>query len=784
MPSLRTLLVFFLVQGLATESRGEEQTWRPVNRYRRRISGQDFGPTEEGTRIFRTCATRTDAHTAGMVWQMQLAAGTNKTVAKCETSQVGLPYRCTLSSPVFSRDFNIMEDQTQITLTWNADRRFLSVACSQSEIIIGNWTLVTYSKPKDLTCSGPEFTNKNNTVSVTCVTSDIFPEHPRCVLYNHRSPVKTSLPPSYGRDTARPSCTFTIQASELGAGTHRLSVNMYPQFDGSGENYGVTITISPDVTFSYPVPEFVNCPSGAQVKRNFIMSGSTATCGCRQKTPGFPQGTVVLSQGGSTLGSGTIASGSVVNPGNNNESQRLTCRSKSSLGQASPSVSKIVQFAYGPEDVTLERKNVRPEESGTYNMCPSATPDITMECSVKIVSPVADFTLTMTPPGTQNIDSCRNTENKCSYIFVPSRGGNHDFQCNAVNRAFGDLSRDSPPVHVYVREPPKTAPTLIIEGKTFTGASAGNIIGLEAGTEHSVECHVDGGFPEISASDISLQCGGRDVTDGKFVPPLLSVCLNETSCSCRAEHPSGCYDLTTEVIVFFTGGGTNGEKLEQGNDDQETIAIAVGTALASFALGCVSTVAMYCLLSRKGWLHKKSNKCSRSGIPKEKKEPDSDGLPYEFSDLHLNDMAFPNQHDDTRRGTGNPTEASANAGRQEESPYSYVDSDYTLLQDVKSDFRSSQDIHTPGLIGKTMAETIPPEAPQARSDGRCYDNLAVTSSVSKAGLGGQGQTHNPGTYDVLADPASGAFASDPYMTLQPEAEYSIAGAMDGPSSSP
>ncbi|XP_035829199.1 uncharacterized protein LOC118478894 [Aplysia californica] len=149
-------------------------------------------------------------------------------------------------------------------------------------------------------------------------------------------------------------------------------------------------------------------------------------------------------------------------------------------------------------------------------------------------------------------------------------------------------------------EPPKTAPTLVINGKTFTDVSAGNTVVLEAGTEHSVACHVDGRFPEISASDISLQCGGRDVTDGKIVPSLLSVCFNETSCSCRAEHLSGCYDLTTEVIVSLTDGGTNGQKLGQQSDIHVTIAVAVGAVVATFVLGFITAVAVYCVLSRKG----------------------------------------------------------------------------------------------------------------------------------------------------------------------------------------
>ncbi|XP_005113452.2 uncharacterized protein LOC101845983 [Aplysia californica] len=356
MSAVRVLLAFLLVLGLTTPSRCEEQIWRSFSRYRRQTSGQGLGPTEEGTSISRTCAYNTGAGGASLTWEVQLAA-VKRAVATCVTNQV--PYNCTVSSG-FSSLFTVTTDQTQATLTWNADRRFLSLSCSQFSVI-ASWTLVTYSKPTDLTCRSPEITNNDNTVSVTCVSSDIFPQDPRCVLYRQTdggSRVQTSVPPSYGTDTtgsvSGPSCTFTIQAPELGAGTHSLSVNMYPQFDGSGENYGVNRAVSPDVTFYYPVPEIVNCPSGAKVSGNYIMSGSTATCECRQKTEGFPAGTVVLSQGGSTLGSGTVVSGNINNPGNNNNDQTLTCRSVSSLGQAGPSVSKTVTFASYTNTASLD----------------------------------------------------------------------------------------------------------------------------------------------------------------------------------------------------------------------------------------------------------------------------------------------------------------------------------------------------------------------------------------------------------------------------------------------
>ncbi|XP_005092091.1 uncharacterized protein LOC101855403 isoform X1 [Aplysia californica] len=116
---------------------------------------------------------------------------------------------------------------------------------------------------------------------------------------------------------------------------------------------------------------------------------------------------------------------------------------------------------------------------------------------------------------------------------------------------------------------------------------------------------------------------------------------------------------------------------------------------------------------------------------------------------------------------------SPSTGRQEESPYVDVDS---------VQMTSQQDIHTPVLTGRTMAEIITPDATQTDGDGGRYNNVLVTSPVARAAPGGQGQTHNPGTYDLIEDPAREAFAH-PYMRPQHDAEYSNTDEMDGPSSS-
>ncbi|XP_035827171.1 uncharacterized protein LOC106012546 [Aplysia californica] len=184
------LVLLLLIQGLATQLQSEKQIGGSFPRYRRQTSDLDLGHTEVGTRISRTCEYR-DIYSTHyiLVWEVQTAR-VRRTVATCLAYPE--PFICSVSSG-FSSLFSVTTKETQTTLAWNADTRFFSLRCVQGKEI-ANWTLVTYSKPTDLTCRSPEFTDNSNTVSVTCVSSVIFPEDPRCVLYIQTAVVSVGNP--------------------------------------------------------------------------------------------------------------------------------------------------------------------------------------------------------------------------------------------------------------------------------------------------------------------------------------------------------------------------------------------------------------------------------------------------------------------------------------------------------------------------------------------------------------------------------------------------------------
>ena len=66
---------------------------------------------------------------------------------------------------------------------------------------------------------------------------------------------------------------------------------------------------------------------------------------------------------------------------------------------------------------------------------------------------------------------------------------------------------------------------------------------------YSFDCKVKGGFPEVKDSDITLDCGENvNVTGGQT---KMTLSHNGTKCTCKADHPSKCYTLETEVTVII-----------------------------------------------------------------------------------------------------------------------------------------------------------------------------------------------------------------------------------------
>ncbi|XP_005099709.1 uncharacterized protein LOC101864229 [Aplysia californica] len=275
------------------------------------------------------------------------------------------------------------------------------------------------------------------------------------------------------------------------------------------------------------------------------MSGSTATCECRQKTEGVPAGTVVLSQGGSTLGSGTVASGTVNNPGKNNNDQTLTCRSESSLGQAGPFDPKIVKFAYGPSSATLTFSPTSPS-----NLCQGPSLSVVSLCTVdpSTVNPQPDYQLSVN--GTQVDTYVQQT--------LQLQGGAHNIRCLVENLLFPtDLFTDVTESFIAMVPPPDPPEITVSQPSVL---STGEILVKENVTIR-VQCEVRGGYP--ATSDVRLSCPSSQAGSSD-VSSVVVTRSQETQCLCTATHDSGCYNKRSDVTIKAAY-GPEGVTLERKN---------------------------------------------------------------------------------------------------------------------------------------------------------------------------------------------------------------------------
>ena len=95
-------------------------------------------------------------------------------------------------------------------------------------------------------------------------------------------------------------------------------------------------------------------------------------------------------------------------------------------------------------------------------------------------------------------------------------------------------------------EPPQLPPTLTLKGENFTGDHHDNNVTVIEGQVYDVTCNVSGGFPEVSVSNISVECAGIPVINQSFI---FTREMSFDKCVCRADHLSGCYNLYAAVDI-------------------------------------------------------------------------------------------------------------------------------------------------------------------------------------------------------------------------------------------
>ncbi|CAL1537432.1 unnamed protein product [Lymnaea stagnalis] len=208
--------------------------------------------------------------------------------------------------------------------------------------------------------------------------------------------------------------------------------------------------------------------------------------------------------------------------------------------------------ADGPLGMTLD---ITPN-STSFDLCPSAPPNISVTCEGRLVNPG--------PPGYQiqikgtdgNI-----TWNSSHLAYAPTTGGIKNISCIASNRIYTDIIV-AKSASITINEPPPRAPDLTIKNSIILNSSTmlhssvmfnRTTVLLEEGMME-VACSVEGGFPEVSNVTVTCDSLFEETVSGNSLSwshPVNWTSTNAT-CECNAQHVTGCYVSKSTLSLFVT----------------------------------------------------------------------------------------------------------------------------------------------------------------------------------------------------------------------------------------
>ncbi|KAK6985570.1 vascular cell adhesion protein 1 [Biomphalaria glabrata] len=303
----------------------------------------------EGTSIRLLCKVTSSVHRL-ITWQVD-QGGRYVDVTTCHMNGV-----CTTNSQAY---YSFLTGTNCTVHIKSLNRNSSSWRCVWDDVHYGPPCNITvYVPPRKPTCDAPVFTDSNTAVSITCRTEKTFPTAvcqffqytPSGALNNTRVVHRHGPSPSSPQDFST-ECSFVSDLLPLGQPvTMTLGVGMFSQ-----PNTPIVQARNITLDLYFPVPEMdSDCP------RDYVMSGSTATCTCRLSNPGSPPGQaywistndekfVTFSKMNGSSQLDFSFNSSVLSP-------VYYCYAVSTLGQAPPQNTLIYEpkFAYGPSTVFLD----------------------------------------------------------------------------------------------------------------------------------------------------------------------------------------------------------------------------------------------------------------------------------------------------------------------------------------------------------------------------------------------------------------------------------------------
>ncbi|XP_055865358.1 uncharacterized protein LOC129922668 isoform X2 [Biomphalaria glabrata] len=467
--------------------------------------------------------------------------------------------------------FNSSGDYFQFNSTSITQRRLVErVICkytySNGSIFNHTEDVTFIAKAQDVNCFDTQLTSNYTNISITCMTSKIYPE--ALCIFNSSGQVSYSNV-AYTADVKyyHSNCTWTTSLSYFYAGNYTLEVSFYPNVS-NGVNFSTTLMTS----FQLTVPNTHlsgECFNSTNITFGYIRPEATAICVCHLDDIGYPPA-ILKWTNSSNLDLGkpikqTTSSLMIDTSSNNVE---YTCRASTPLLNGTVSTSYIVKYAKGPTTCLVQFRNT---SQTIWKICQNNIINWSFICQVNQFDAIPGI------KGKIYIDSANlnllDGESVTNGFQVKNdinitKAGNYSIICQVQNKYF-DINAYCKYLHVLqVMAPPEAPPILEI---------INDADGLLENNSYTVVCRAPGGIPPVT--NITLSCGNinESTQSGEMVTSLVTFTRNMTgqNCTCTAHHFTGCYKNNTNslqptilyrsTVLFFNATSTI---IENGNYTQ------------------------------------------------------------------------------------------------------------------------------------------------------------------------------------------------------------------------
>ncbi|KAK0069173.1 hypothetical protein Bpfe_001355, partial [Biomphalaria pfeifferi] len=395
------------------------------------------------------------------------------------------------------------------------------------------------AKAEGVKCYDTKLTNNNKNISVSCMTSKIYPEaHCNFGVYGHVSYQHFQY--SNTVDYYQSNCTWTSSLNNFQIGNNTLDVSFYPNITND-TNFATNLMLS----FQFSLPNILlsnECFNSSNIVHGYIKPGVTAVCVCYIDNIGYPPASLKWTNS-SNLNLGTFLNNSAtsltIEPFSSKET--YNCTLSTNLFNGGLSIPYKINYAEGPTSCSIELKNT---SQAIWKICKNTFIIWTIICQVNQTDAIPgikakigvnkQYSILLDSQNFANFYQVRNEINV-------TEAGDYSIGCQVQNLYFPDVKVECSYTPLQVMAPPILSPIIQIQSTDHDTVIENKV--------YNLECSAYGGKPNVF--NFTLSCGNIELTQhGNILKSAVTFTRNMTgqNCTCTAQHITGCYENNTSTL--------------------------------------------------------------------------------------------------------------------------------------------------------------------------------------------------------------------------------------------